>query len=201
MLTIVWDVDDVLNDLMRSWFEQEWLPAHPDCKVDYAGITENPPHHVLGIRKEEYLASLDSFRLSDKARLMQPNKGIIAWLQRGGDQFRHVALTARPLPTVPPAAEWVFRHFGDYIRVFGVVPSRQEAHIPRYDQSKAEFLQWLSKADVLVDDSQENIEAANSIGVKGILYPQPWNRSELTVPETLDLLSATCELEGKRHPT
>jgi len=199
MLTIAWDVDDVLNDLMHSWFEQEWLPAHPDCKVDYAGITENLPHRVLGISKEEYLASLDSFRLSDRARLMQPNEDVITWLEQSGAQFRHIALTARPLPTVPPAAEWVFRYFGAYIRAFGVVPSRQEAHIPRYDLSKAEFLQWWGKADVLVDDSQENIEAANSIGIKGILYPQPWNRCELTVAETLGLLSATCELEGKKH--
>jgi len=201
MLTIVWDVDDVLNDLMRSWFEQEWLPAHPDCKVNYAGITENPPHHVLGISKAEYLASLDSFRLSDKARLMRPNEDIIAWLKQSADQFRHIALTARPLDMAPPLAEWVFRHFGDYIRVFGVVPSRQEAHIPRYDQSKAEFLQWWGKADALVDDSQENIEAANSIGVRGVLYPQPWNRCELTVAETLDLLSATCERAGREHST
>ena len=26
VLTIVWDVDDVLNGLMREWFEREWKP-------------------------------------------------------------------------------------------------------------------------------------------------------------------------------
>ena len=26
MLTIVWDIDDVLNDLMRDWFTESWLP-------------------------------------------------------------------------------------------------------------------------------------------------------------------------------
>jgi phosphoglycolate phosphatase-like HAD superfamily hydrolase len=190
MLTIVWDVDDVLNDLMRSWFEGEWLPAHPECRLRYADITQNPPHRVLGISEPEYLASLDAFRLSDRARLMQPNRDVVAWLQRSGDRFRHLALTARPLHTVPPLAEWVFYHYGAYVRTFGVVPVRQEAHIPRYDQSKVEFLQWLSKADVLVDDNQENVRAASSIGVAGVLYPQPWNRSESTVAGTLSLLSA-----------
>ncbi|MBE3144182.1 MAG: hypothetical protein IMZ61_09705 [Planctomycetes bacterium] len=192
MKTIVWDVDDVLNDLMRSWFEQEWLPAHPDCKMSYSDITQNPPHSVLGISKSEYLASLDVFRLSDKARSMKPNPDVVAWLRQTGDRFRHLALTARPLDTVPPLAEWSFHHFGAYMRTFSVVQIRQEAHIPHYEQSKKEFLQWLNKADILIDDNQDNVESANSIGIKGILYPQPWNTCKLTVIDTLTLLSAVC---------
>ena len=35
MKTIVWDVDDVLNDLMRDWLTQWWMPAHPETKIDY----------------------------------------------------------------------------------------------------------------------------------------------------------------------
>jgi len=27
MLTIVWDVDDVLNGLMQTWFTESWKPA------------------------------------------------------------------------------------------------------------------------------------------------------------------------------
>ena len=48
MLTIVWDVDDVLNDLMAVWFRDAWLPKHAACPVRYEEITENPPHRVLG---------------------------------------------------------------------------------------------------------------------------------------------------------
>ena len=59
MRTLVWDIDDVLNDLMRSWFTEEWLPTHPDCRLAYADLLENPPHRVLGIAEAEYLASLD----------------------------------------------------------------------------------------------------------------------------------------------
>ena len=199
MKTIVWDVDDVLNSLMRSWFEWAWLPAHPDCTIRYADITQNPPHLVLGITKAEYLDSLDLFRLSDQARLMEPNSDIVSWLRRYGDWFRHVALTARPLDTVPPIAEWLFLHFGAYIRTFSVVPVRQAVHVPHYDQTKKEFLQWLNKADILVDDSQDNVESANSIGIRGVLYPQPWNSCQLTVADTLNLISAVGVNEKERE--
>ena len=64
MKTIVWDVDDVLNNLMQSWLETAWLPAHPACQITYRLLTENPPHHLLGISKIEYLQSLDDFRLN-----------------------------------------------------------------------------------------------------------------------------------------
>ena len=192
MKTIVWDVDDVLNDLMLSWFEQEWLPAHPACKVSFKEITENPPFNILGITRSEYLLSLDSFRKSDKARSMKPNQEIMGWLRQSADRYRHLALTARPLDTVPPVAEWLFRFFGGYIRTFSVVPIRQDPTLPRIDENKRDFLFWLNKVDVFVDDNEDNVQAACSIGVMGILYPQRWNSSTLTVAETLDSVSRAC---------
>ena len=39
MLTIVWDVDDVLNDLMHAWFKHSWLADHPDGKIRYEDFT------------------------------------------------------------------------------------------------------------------------------------------------------------------
>jgi hypothetical protein len=176
MLTIVWDVDDVLNALMRDWFDQEWKPAHPDCLHAYDDLTENPPDRVLGVTREEYLDSLDRFRLSAAARSMAPNPEVLAWFRAYGADFRHIALTARPLDTAPPAAEWVMRHFGDYIRVFGVVPCRSGPATPAYDGSKSEFLEWWGRGDILVDDSRDNIESAEQAGVCGVLFPQPWNR-------------------------
>jgi len=127
MLTIVWDVDDVLNDLMAAWFRQCWLPAHPDCRVTYAALRENPPHAVLGIEKAEYLLSLDRFRSSDGGRRLAPNPEILRWMGEHGHRFRHMALTARPLASAGDAAEWVFRHFGNYIRCYGVAPVRLDA--------------------------------------------------------------------------
>jgi FMN phosphatase YigB (HAD superfamily) len=189
VLTIVWDVDDVLNNLMFSWFHTAWLPAHYGCAVSYRDLTENPPHRVLGISQQEYLDSLDAFRLSDAASQMTPNPEVLEWFRARGAGFRHMALTARPLSTAPRLSEWLFRHFGAYIRAFGVVPTRRQNGEPVYDTNKAEFLEWLGKADVVVDDSPANLAAAQRLGIRGVLYPQPWNGSTLSVAATLQTLT------------
>jgi len=193
MRTLVWDIDDVLNDLMRNWFTEEWLPTHPDCRLAYADLLENPPHRVLGIGEAEYLASLDAFRMSEKARAMQPNRNVLEWFQAHGACCRHMALTARPLASVPGLAEWLFRHFGTYLRHFGVVPIRLEDGVPRYHNGKGDYLQWFGKADLLIDDSEENVAAAQSLGIRNVLYPQPWNRNSATVEETLRRLTQLVE--------
>ncbi len=196
MLTIVWDVDDVLNELMRTWFVVEWLPSHPDCLLHFEDLAENPPHSVLGASRSEYLDSLDRFRLSPQARDMAPCSEFLGWFQEHGARFRHLALTARPWEMVPPLAEWVFRHFGPWIRTFAYVPSRSGEGVPRYDLSKGEYLTWLGKADILVDDNPEHLRAAASQGICGVLVPQPWNDSRYTASQVLaDLSRIAGELE------
>ena len=189
MRTIVWDVDDVLNDLMRSWFEHGWLINHSACKIKYEDLTENPPHRLLEITQQQYLHSLDTFRNSDRAQAMRPNTTFLKWFRAYGYLARHVALTSRPLPTVPRLSQWVFRHFGAWIRTFSFVPARADKAIPFYDRDKRGYLKWLAKADVLVDDSPENIKYAKEMGIKGLLYPRPWNQSDLTVDRLLRILT------------
>ncbi len=193
MLTLVWDIDDVLNDLMRAWFTEEWLPGHPECRLTYADLSENPPHRVMGIAKQEYLASIDRFRLSEKGRALQPNRSILEWFRIHGAKFRHMALTARPMDSVPYVAEWLFRHFGDYLRNFGVVPTRVGDGVPRYDRDKGEYLRWFGKGDLLIDDNEENVAAARVLGMRSVLYPQPWNHGTGAVDETLRQLTALAE--------
>lgn len=189
MLTIVWDVDDVLNDLMSCWFHQTWQREHPESGLTYRDITENPPHRILGMHLDAYLESLDEFRASEAARAMTPRPEIVEWFHSHGPNFRHVALTARPLENTPHLAEWLFRNFGAYIRVFGVVPTRWQNSEPVYDTNKAEFLEWLGKGDLLIDDSPANIAEIQRLGVRGVLYPQPWNSSPLSVAATLQTLT------------
>ena len=189
MLTIVWDVDDVLNDLMAEWFTHVWLPEHPDCLLGYQDLSGNPPHEALGIERDEYLRSLDLFRESERAASMAPAAEVLAWFRANGHRFRHIALTARPLATAPDVAHWVMLHFGTWIRCFGVVPSRIDSDIPLYDRSKADFLAWLGCGDILIDDSPENIQQAQLLGLKTFMPRQPWNRSPLTMQALLDRLS------------
>jgi len=63
--------------------------------------------------------------------------------------------------------------------------------LPKYDETKADFLRWLGKADALVDDNENNTRAVDETGVKTILFPRPWNGSRLSVRETLDVLTET----------
>ena len=96
MVTIAWDVDDVLNDLMREWFEAEWKAEHPKCNVAYEDLSENPPHHILEVSKEHYLESLDAFRADSCYNQMIPVHPVKEWFIHHGQKFRHVALTAVP---------------------------------------------------------------------------------------------------------
>jgi len=189
LLTIAWDVDDVLNDLMRLWLEHAWRPANPDCSVRYEDLNENPPNNIIGVKLEEYLTSLDSFRLSGIYDDMKPVEEIKDWFLVNGNKYRHIALTAVPIAAAPLSARWVFNNFGPWIRTFHFVPSsREQERIPEYDKDKGEYLKWLGKVDVLIDDNETNIRAARTAGVRGILVPRPWNGCNNTLSESLAIL-------------
>jgi hypothetical protein len=189
MLTVVWDIDDILNDLMYQWFLHGWLAEHPDCAISYGQLSSNPPHAILGVDSRDYLASMDRFRKTDRALEMTPNPEALAWFREHGHRFRHIALTARPLETAPDVASWVMRHFGAWIRCFGVVPTRTADGVPLYDRTKGEYLAWLGRGDVLVDDSPENVAQAASLGLKTFQPARPWNHSTITLPAVLNQLS------------
>lgn len=189
MRTLVWDVDDVLNDLMHQWFLRGWLIEHPDCPISWEGLTCNPPHTVLGVDGAAYLESMDRFRRTEQSINLTPDPEVLAWFREQGHRFRHLALTSRPLRTAPDVAHWVMRHFGAWIRCFGVVPSRPESGVPIYDQTKGEFLTWLKLGDALIDDSTENIRQAESLGLRTFQPAQPWNDSDLAIGSVLRQLT------------
>ncbi len=174
---MIWDVDDVLNDLMGAWFDGWWHPAHPGCTVTSADLTANPPHAVLGVSEGEYLASLDRFREERFAALV-PRPEALAWFSTHGDRSHHVALTAVPSSFAHLSAGWVIRHFGAWIRTFAFVPARRgEAGLSDSRSAKADYLRWLGRGDIFVDDRPGNVDAARALGLKGIVVPRPWNDS------------------------
>ena len=189
MKTIVWDVDDVLNELMREWYENWWLPSHPGSAILFPAIVENPPHRILGVSLEEYQESLDLFRLN-KGEKLKPVSEVLDWFQRYGSNCRHIALTSVPLTSADISAAWVFRHFGKWIRSFNTVPSqRQNNVIPIFDQTKKDFLEWWGKADIVIDDNQSTVTAASAIGLTTFLMPNPWNANKNTKLNMLKALS------------
>jgi len=189
MKTIIWDVDDVLNDLMKEWLEKHWLPLHPECTVRYENLTENPPHNILHISIENYRKSLDEFRSTCGSEL-RPVSEVYDWFKVNGSNFRHMALTAVPLSLAHISAAWVCKYFGMWIRSFHVVPSPRSTD-PHffYDRSKKEYLVWLKKGDIFVDDNLENISGAEDLGMKTIIIPHPWNKTCGSTYENLQLLN------------
>jgi hypothetical protein len=191
MKTLAWDVDDVLNSLMRVWFE-DFLRKniHRGIRTTYEQLSENPPHKLLGMTLKQYIASLDEFRLSGRYERLEPTGEILNWFNAYGHCCRHLALTAVPLSAAPISSAWVLKHFGKWIRTFHFVPSkRAEEAIPVYDRSKADFIGWHGKIDVLIDDNPEHIEQAAQIGVQDILITQPWNTGKMDLSETLASLT------------
>lgn len=187
--TVVWDVDDVLNDLTRSWFDSVWMPDHPGEALHHTDVSENPPHGLLGVSRETYLSSLDEFRLGSGYARLKPNPDILTWLVAEGLSCRHVALTATPLRAAAPTAAWVLHNFGRWIREFAFIPAERYAErLPTYDTDKGAWLARHSASSVLVDDSPQNIAAARAAGIATLLWPRPWNDG-VTTAETLRALS------------
>jgi hypothetical protein len=187
MKTIAWDVDDVLNDLMRMWLECAWRPAHPDCAIRYDEIKENPPCDILQCTKTEYLTSLDAFRQSTIACEMPPIPQVLEWFEQNGARARHIAITAVPLAAAHLSAAWVMRHFGRWIRTFHVLPShRATENLPVYDHSKGEALQQWKAIDAFVDDDLKNLDLAEQLGIRTVCIPRPWNHGSGSLIEILD---------------
>lgn len=184
--TIVWDLDDVLNTFTEQWLALRWKSGHPECLLTFDDLHSHPPLRELGITYEIYLESIDNFRLDFTGRVWhRPRAALLGWFKCTGHRFHHAVLTACPLFAVAPAAAMVFTHFGQWVREFHTVPSpRPGDSLPQFGESKADVLQRL-RPDFFVDDSAENIAAAQAIGVRGLLFPQPWNPSAMPLPALL----------------
>jgi len=190
MLTIAWDVDDVLNSLTHCWFDW-WRRSWDDAgATGFEAFVENPPHRILGLTRREYLASLDDFRLSGSGASLSPNPEVRRWFDEWGASCRHLALTATPLANAPNSCAWVMGHFGAWVRSYHVIPSPREGDaLPVYDETKTEFLAWFGLADVLVDDSLANVQGARSLGMDAVVVPQPWNGAAGNVGDALGALT------------
>jgi hypothetical protein len=192
-MLILWDVDDVLNQLMKewlkSWHQQDGVGQ---SHLSFDQLTDNPPHKQIGISLEEYYRSLDEFRNSLTARDLIPNRQVLHWFNQHGKGHVHIALTARPVLTMPNQAAWIYDHFGQWIQsVVTVAPARK--HVDRQQhgtfETKVAYAKWLGKPSVLIDDNQENIASVKGICPFALLFPQPWNASRQKADEVLSQLT------------
>ena len=196
-MLILWDVDDVLNQLMKewlkSWHQQEGIGQ---SHLSFDQLTDNPPHSQVGISLQEYHRSLDAFRNSLTARDLMPNKQVLHWFNQHGKGHVHIALTARPTLTMPNQAAWIYDHFGQWIQsVVAVAPARKHVDSQQHAafQTKVAYAKWLGKPSVLIDDNQENIASVKGICPFTLLFPQPWNASRQKTDEALSQLTEYLE--------
>lgn len=197
--TIVWDVDDVLNDLMRRWLEDGWRAARPSCTTTWEQISENPPHRLLGTSLDTYLDSLDEYRLRTAAGL-EPDPQVLEWFERHGAAYRHIALTAVPLSAAHVSAGWVMRHFGRWVRAFAVAPSvRPESGAAPGEMSKADVVSWLGGAELFIDDNPTHVAAARAAGATAVLVPRPWNGAPGTTASALEALTDAARAAATSH--
>jgi hypothetical protein len=137
-----------------------------------------------------YLASLDAFRLSGKAAALCPLPDVLDWFCRHGHKCVNVALTAAPLAAAHVSAQWVMNHFGRWIRSFNVVATPRPLDPPAsFPATKAEFLRWWGRCDLLIDDCEQNCAGAKALGIRTLLFPRPWNSSALARVEALRLIT------------
>jgi hypothetical protein len=189
MKTIVWDVDDVLNDLTKEWFEKEWLVKHPDCSLNYFQLKSNPPNDILNISQKEYHQSLDNFRLTSGSTLKPVNE-IYLWFKNYGHNYQHIVLTSTPLFYAPNSSDWIFRHFGEWIRSYNILPSSREyPSVNKSNLSKASYLKLFNVIDLFIDDNEKNISEVSQSGIDVMLMPRPWNKSQTSIKEFIDKLT------------
>lgn len=191
MITICWDVDDVLNNLMQEWFTYyKYINLDKYDNICFNNLIENSPNDILSITKKEYLESLDYFRMNYYKDL-KPNEIIYEWFKEKGHLSRHMVLTATPLSCCNISAEWVMRYYGKWIRSFNFIPSpRENDSSVIYYKSKMEYLKR-TNVDIFVDDNEETINEVNKyiLQIKTFCPKMPWNNGILSDVELLNELN------------
>ena len=183
MITIAWDVDDVLNNLTEAWLKD--YNERCGFGYKYEDLTQNPPCKLLKLSHSEYIDLLDSFRLSEKAKNLDANLKILKWMKQYSGKFSHIALTATSAHTAHNSAFWVLKNYGQYIHSYNIIPAKRNYTIATRYKTKKDFLLAHEDVKILVDDNIQNIEEANSCGVKAYLLKQPWNNG-LDILQILD---------------
>jgi hypothetical protein len=178
MITVIWDICDTLNDSKYRWFINFKFHNTLCILEDYKDLCEDPPWKLMGITKERYLTSLDNYRLSSY-KFLEPNKEFLEWFIDHGEKTEHIALTEIPLKCAHISSDWVFTHFGNWIRTFHCIPStRRYCYPPEYHKNKAEYIRDLNKDNLIfIDDNEENIEEIEKLklNIKTFCVKQPWN--------------------------
>lgn len=190
---LIWDIDDVLNDLTRLCMATTAQKIRPGIKLEE--LQQNPPLAELGCSLDEYRNILDECR--DKYLYEQaPRKEVMAFFQEWGSELRSVTLSAAPVSMAPRSAEWVLRHFGRWIQgtIFVPSPRKQIATGMPLFTSKAEAVSVLG--GILIDDAPQNVKSVRAAGHRAFYFPAPWNENKnMSIEKFFSMLCKELELK------
>lgn len=185
MTVLVWDVDDVLNELTAQWLGT----INHDTITSKKHLTNPQFHRLLGWSRDEYLHSLDSFRV-EHLRDLTPNEVVRGFMSESRS-CSHILLTATPLISAPYSAEWALRHFGSLVDGVLIAPSARpgvrSTGLSKFDHIAR--ITAMGETVLCIDDLPSNIEQARRAGATGVLWPQPWNNSNSTISAVLDFIT------------
>jgi len=185
---LIWDVDDVLNQLMGAWLKY-WNHENNSNFV-LKDIKENPPNKILGISREIYFNSLDEFRNTEAGKSVQEDSTVKNWFNNHGNKYNHMACTARPIETMPNQSWWIYQNYGQWIHTIHAAGTYRELETDYRTVSKADFISWIDQKVIFIDDSEENINAVSATGSDTILYPQPWNGANYSAKNFITILNS-----------
>jgi 5'(3')-deoxyribonucleotidase len=176
LLTVVWDVDETLNHYI-----QELLVYINFCldkninfeNIKYYNLTKSLPF----LTEVECWYYLDKFKFIGKYEELKPNEKIYEWFQKYGHKAYHIALTAASLRASHISASWIFQNFGQWIRGIQIIPSDPTENVIIYDKKKIDWLKR-NKADIYIEDCEENYIEAKKLGFESLLIKKPWNNGE-----------------------
>ena len=172
---LIWDIDDVLNELIPLCIDTTAQKLKPGIK--WTDVHSNPPLQELGCTLDEYRQVLDECRDSYLYDC-PPRQEVLEFFQEWGTHFRSVTLSSAPMHMAPRSAEWVLRHFGAWIQgtIFVPSPRKHVSVASALFASKAEAV--LALGGTLIDDMPVNVEKVRAVGGKALYFPAPWNRNK-----------------------
>lgn len=168
-LTIAVDIDDVLFPFIVGVAEFYNQRHGANLKVDdynNYNIVE-----VWGCSLDDARKIVDEFLASDHGHLA-PIEGSIAAVNQLKKHFRVVSLTARNDIFEVGTTTWLKQHFPD---LFDGIYFAGSQHDGRPFRKKGEICREIG-ADILIDDSPDNLASAVEHGVDGVLFgKRPWS--------------------------
>jgi hypothetical protein len=115
---------------------------------------------------------------------------MLEWFRKYGRMFRHIALSAVSRNSATASVSWLFTHFGDWIRTFTFIPSQRSGeNLAVYDLTKADYIKWLNKADVFIEDNENNIVGLEQLNIRRFIVARPWNSSKMELKAILSMLT------------